>query len=320
MKKFLVVLLALVAVAGAFAQTPALTFGLYGDATVTVAGTDSYAVYTETYLTYKAKDMGLNATVIAQTDKVWDPADGKRLNPAFDIFATPRNYKFWYQVCSAAKISVGVLRETGSARLTSVIEGNGFSTRMANVETGVLAEMNVVKGLTLAVFAPVSAVAPIDNLKNSAVGVSFALPNVASIVGAYKFVNKELSVGLDLKAVKDTTIKAGLKNTGSFGAATVLYGTFGKTMGALSVAVDADFVVKPAAAYGIEGRVEYTMGSYVLGARVWSDNGDAWFNNKNLVLKGYLKRNFAAGDIITGVKYNAGTAVVSMPVDFEISF
>lgn len=185
MKKVLVLLLALVAVGGAFAQTPALAFGMYGDITATAATADSYALYTETYLTYKAKDMGLNATVVGGAD----------------FFATPRNYKFWYQVCPAAKISAGVLREAGSARLTSYIDGNGFSTRMAAVEAGVLAEMTVVPGFTAAAFVPVTGLAPVEDLKKSAFGVSLALPNVATVVAAYRLNGYEASAGVDLKAI-----------------------------------------------------------------------------------------------------------------------
>ncbi len=305
MKKVLVLLLALVAVGGVFAAdpAPALTFGMYGKVTATVATADSYAIYTETYLTYKVKDMGLNATVIG----------------AADIFATPRNYKFWYQVCPAAKISAGLLRE-GPARLASYIDGNGFSTRMANVEAGVLAELTPVQGITAAVFVPVSTAKPLDDLQKSAFGLSFAIPNIATIVSAYRLNGYEFSVGADLKAIKDTTLKAGFKNTGNLGASSVLYGTFGKKVGDLNIGVDADFIVKPAAAYGIEGMVEYTIGSYVLGAVASIDNGDAWYAYNGLWVYPYIKRNFAAGDIKVGVTYNAKTAVIQLPVKFEISF
>lgn len=306
MKKMVVLLLAFAAVAGAFAQTPALTFGMYGDITAKVAATNSYGVYTETYLTYKAKDMGLAATVVAGAD----------------FFATPRNYKFWYQVCSAAKLSAGVLRETGSARLTSYIDGNGFSTRMANVEAGVLAEMNVVKGVTAAVFVPVTASAPATDLGNSAFGASFALPNVATVVASYRLVNKEFAAGVDLKAIKDLTLKAGVKNVGALGATTVLYATLGKKDAALNFGADAAFVVKPTSGYSLKGMVEYTMGSYVLGAKASIDNGNAnaYQSNNALVINPYLKKNFAAGDIKVGVTYNAGTTALALPVDFEISY
>ncbi|MDP2792295.1 MAG: hypothetical protein Q8O15_11140 [Rectinemataceae bacterium] len=306
MKKFLVVLLALVAVGGAFAQTPALTFGMYGDITAKAATLDSYGIYTETYLTYKAKDMGLNATVIGGAD----------------FFATPRNYKFWYQVCSAAKISAGVLRETGSARLTSYIDGNGFSTRMANVEAGVLAEMNLLKGVTLAAFAPVTGVAPLTDLQKSAFGVSLALPNLATVVASYRLNGYEAAAGVDLKVIKGITLKAGFKNTGTLGAATVIYGTFGQSANGLNFGADAAFVMKPTSGYSLKGMVEYTIGSYVLGAKASIDNGNAaaYQSNNALVLNPYVKRNFAAGDIKVGATYNAGTSVITMPVDFEISF
>jgi len=309
MKKFLVVLLALAAVGGAFAQTPALTFGLYGDITATLAATDSYGIYTETYLTYAAKDMGLNATVVGGAD----------------LFATPRNYKFWYQVCSAAKVSVGVIREAGSARLTSYIDGNGFSTRMASVESGVLNEMKILPGvLTASVFIPVTASAPAVDFGNSAFGLSFTLPNVATLVGAYRLNGKEASVGVDLKAIKDVTIRAGLRNIGAFGATTVLYYTAGRNVNGLKLGLDGNFYLKPTAKYSVKALVEYAIGSYVLGGKIWSDNNPAadngWYHANATLVKGYLKRNFAVGDAILGVQYNINTAMFSLPVDFEISF
>ncbi len=310
MKKFLVVLLALAAVGGVFAQTPALTFGLYGDITATLAAKDSYGIYTETYLTYAAKDMGLNATVVSGAD----------------IFNTPRNYKFWYQVCSAAKVSVGVLREAGSARLTSYIDGLGFSTRMASVESGVLNEMKILPGvLTAAVFVPVVTDAtPAVDFGNSAFGVSFTLPNVANVVAAYRLNGKEASIGVDLKAVKDLVIRVGLRNVGAFGAKTVLYYTAGRSANGLKLGVDGYFYLKPTASFGAKALVEYTMGSYVLGGKLWADNNlaadNGWYNKNATFVKAYLKRNFAAGDAILGVQYNISAATFSLPVDFEISF
>jgi hypothetical protein len=348
MKKFLVVLLALVAVGGAFAQTPALTFGMYGDITANpmavvspssadessanwyaAAGKDSYGIYTELYLSYKAKDMGLNATVVGGAD----------------FFATPRNYKFWYQVCSAAKVSAGVLRE-GPARLTSYIDGNGFSTRLANVEAGVLVDMTIIPGLSASVFLPTSGIAVKDEIKRIAAGVSFTLPNVATVVVAYKPYVKsprtgvrvtEVSAGVDLKAVKDLTLKVGVANLGAAGDLVSLYATVGKKAGAVNFGADAVAVLKPVSAYILKAMVEYTMGAYVLGAKASIDNDyyalgitgpegkllpsyGTYQHNGGLVVNPYLKRNFAAGDIKVGMIYYAKTSAIGFPVDFEISY
>lgn len=351
MKKVLVLLLALVAIGGAFAQTPApaLTFGMYGDITAnpsmltgpksadasnalwyTNPGKDEYGIYTETYLSYKAKDIGLSATVIGGAD----------------FFATPRNYKFWYQVCSAAKVSVGMLRE-GPARLTSYIDGNGFSTRLANVEPGIIIDMSVVKGLSASVFVPVWGVAPADEIKRIAAGVSYSIPNIATIVAAYKPYVKtsntgvretEISAGVDVKALKDITVKVGAKNHGSFGNLVAVYGTFGIKVGALNVGADAVAAIKPVAKYSIKGMAEYTLGNYVLGAKASIDNdayslgitdpeGSKFLPNLGayqhvggLVVNPYIKRNFAAGDIKIGMNYYAKTAALTFPIEFEISF
>lgn len=312
MKKVLVLLLALAAVAGVFAQTPALTFGMYSEYYATIAKVDSYDIYNETYLNYKAKDMGFSATVVAKSD----------------FFATPRNYKVWYQVCSAAKLSAGVLRETGSARLTSYVDGNGFSTRMANVQAGVMADMVIVKNmLTLAAFMPLTGVAPLDDAKNGALGVSFSLPNVATIVAAYRAVNQEFSAGVDLKAIKDVTVRAGIANYNlavAPAAKLVLYATLGKKAGDLNLGVDANFVMQPTAKVGIKGLVEYALGTYTLGAEVSYDNSnlaaggatDMWYKAGGLVVNPYLKKAFAAGSIVVGGMYNATTAALSLPITF----
>ncbi|MDP2792294.1 MAG: hypothetical protein Q8O15_11135 [Rectinemataceae bacterium] len=318
MKKILVLAFVLVAAIGAFAQTPALTFGMYGDITAAVASPDSYGIYTETYLAYKAKDMGLSATVVGGAD----------------FFAAPRNYSFWYQWCTGVKLYAGKLRETGSARLTSYIDGNGFSTRMANSQNGVMAYWNSVKNLTVAWFTPVTGVAIGNDFRGSSLGISFAVPSVVTLVTAYRsslnlapLDKNEFSLGADVKAIKDITLKAGLKNVGGiwsisgfFGPTNVLYATFGQTVGDMNYGVDADFTLTPTSAYGIKGLVEYTMGKYVLGAKASIDNGDAWYNNKGLVINPYVKRNFDAGDIVVGLSYNAATTSIELPVDFEISF
>ncbi len=318
MKKILVLAFALVAVVGAFAQTPALTFGLYGDITATAASTDSYGIYTETYLSYKAKDMGFAATVVGGAD----------------LFASPRNYSFWYQWCTGIKVYAGKLREAGNARLTSYIDGNGFSTRLANAQEGVMVYWDAVKNLTVATFTPVSGSSIVKDLRASSLGISFAIPNVATFVTAYRSPNNllpgtdnELSFGADVKAIKDVTFKVGLTNSGGFwsiskffGPTTVLYTTLGKTDGAMNYALDANFSLRPTSAYGVRGRIEYTMGNYVLGTKVTVDNGDSWYDNNGLVINPYIKRNFDMGDIIVGISYNAATTDLQLPVDFEISF
>lgn len=308
----------MVAVAGAFAQAPVLTFGLYGDITATLAATDSYGIYTETYLSYKNKDMGLSATVVSGAD----------------IFASPRNYSFWYEWCTGIKISAGKLRETGNARLTSFIDGNGFSTRLANSKTGVMAYWNSVPNLTVAWFLPVSTIAPAVDFRASSAGISYAIPNVATLVAAYRSpynsdatITNELSFGADIKTIKDTTLKIGYANMGGFwsfanffGPTNMLYATFGRTDGALKYGIDFNYKMAVAAVYGIKGMVEYTMGTYVLGTKVSTDNGDAWNENNALVINPYIQKNFEVGDVKVGLTYNAGTTIFAFPVDFEISF
>lgn len=334
MKKVIMAIFALALVTGVFAQTPALTFGMYGDITAEVSSTNSYGIYSETYLSYKAKDMGFNATVIAQTGKTWDEV--KRVNSPFDVFGSPRNYKFWYTLCNGLKVSAGNLREAGPARLTSYIDGNGFSTRMANVQEGLMIDSTAVKNVAISWFTPSTASSPVTDLKASSLGIAYTIPSTAKIVAEYRsslpLLPNEASLGVDLLIIKDTTLKAGFKNTGGvfsfsgfMGPNNYLYATWGKAQGDMNYGVDANVQMTGSVPgfspiYGIKGMVEYTMGDYVLGAKVSADNGDPWYGNGGLFVNPYVKRNFAAGDIVVGITYDASTTNISLPVDFELSF
>lgn len=327
MKKFLVVIFALTVAVGVFAAdpVPALSFGMYTDITATIAKADSYDIYNETYLSYKNKDMGFNATVVAKAD----------------FFAAPRNYAIWYQWCNGFKIYAGKLREAGSARLTSYIDGNGFSTRLANVQEGVMVYWDAVKDLTVAWFTPITGQGPWSSFRASSLGLSYKLPNLGTIVAAYRSsVNpgpgsapNEASFGVDLKVVKDTTLKFGYRNTEGaiwpvskfLGPNNFLYFTYGKVAGDLNLGVDVNFQLTGAALgfkpiYGLEGMVEYTMGDYVLGVLASVDNGDAWYGYNGFFINPYIKKSFSVGALYAGLTYDATTASFTMPLDFELSY
>lgn len=326
MKKFLVVIFALAVAAGAFAAdpAPALNFGMYTDITATVATTDAYDIYNETYLSYKAKDMGFNATVVAKAD----------------FFAAPRNYAIWYQWCNGLKIYAGKLREAGSARLTSYIDGNGFSTRLANVQQGVMVYWDAVKDFTVAWFTPVTGLGPMTSFKASSLGLSYKLANVGTIVASYRSTisagpgsdPNESALGMDLKVIKDTTLKFGYKNTEGFftlsqffGPNNFLYFTYGKTAGDLNFGLDVNLQLTGALlgfkpSYGLEGMVEYTMGDYLIGLIASVDNGDAWYGYNGVFINPYVKKSFSMGAIYAGLTYDTNTAAFALPLDFELSY
>ncbi len=303
MKKLIVLLLALTMVGAVFAQDakPALTFGLYGDAVAnlydsTSATTGSWsALYSETYFNYKAKDMGFSATTIGSSD----------------FFAAVRNWSFYYNV-GPVKMLIGKLRETGGARLTSYIDGNGFSTRIANVEEGI--ELTgTMSGVTASVFAPIG-----TNDYKVAAGLAYAVPNVVTVVGAYRMVNSELSVGVDVKAVKGLVAKVGFKNLPT---ANYIYATAGSSalVKGLDLGLDADYNLTTSK-FGAKVMVEKAFDPYAVGITASYDNGDAWYGNSGFAVNPYVQMNFAAGDIILGVTYNAVTGAIAIPLECEISF
>jgi len=304
MKKLIVLLLAFAMVGAVSAQAaaPALTFGMYGDAVAnlydsTSATTGSWsALYSETYFNYKAKDMGFSATTIGSTD----------------FFAAVRNWSFYYNV-GPVKFLIGKLRETGGARLTSYVDGNGFSTRIANVEEGVELTGSM-SGFTASLFAPIG-----TNDYKVAGGLAYAVPNLVTVVGAYRMVNSELSVGVDVKAVKGLTARLGYKNVA--GTSNYIYATAGSSslVKDLTLGLDADFALETTK-YGAKAWAEMAFAPYAVGAYASYDNGDAWYGNSGFAVNPYVKMNFTAGDVILGVTYNAVTGNIAIPLECEISF
>lgn len=304
MKKLIVLLLALTMVGAVFAQDakPALTFGMYGDAVAnlydsTAANVGSWsALYSETYFNYKAKDMGFSATTIGSSD----------------FFAAVRNWSFYYNV-GPVKFLIGKLRETGGARLTSYIDGNGFSTRIANVEEGIELTGSM-SGVTASVFAPIG-----TNDYKVAAGLAYAVPNVVTVVGGYRMVNQEAWVGADVKAVKGLVAKVGFKNVA--GTTNYLYATAGSSalVKGLDLGLDANYNLT-ASTYGVRGKVEKAFDPYAVGVVASFDNNDGWYKYNGFAVNPYAKMNFAAGDIIIGVTYDTASGNIAIPLECEISF
>jgi hypothetical protein len=319
MKKLLAVLLALCVIGGvAFAEDakPALTFGAYGDITATAIDNSSktgYDVYTEAYFNYAAKNFGFSATAIGSAGTAGVTAD------TWDMFGALRNYSFYYTINDGmVKILAGRLRETGSVRLTSVIDGNGFSTRIANVATGVAVVAKPVTGLVVSAFVPFAGNAVGTDYAKTNFGVAYLVPDVANIVGGYLLGSKELWVGADVKAVKDLTLKVGYKNASS---TNYIYATAGKAIDKLTVNLDADVVLASALGFGVQVQGEYAVSDALsAGAKVKFDNGDSWYKNKGVEVIPYAQFNFGASDIKVSFDYNQGKNTWSLPVEFELNY
>lgn len=297
MKKLIVLLLAFALVGAVFAEDKpaALTFGsymeAYGDFTQGTANT----LYNETYLNYSSGGVALSATVVAGED----------------LFAQVRNYALSYQLMPAVKVYFGRLRETGGARLTSYIDGNGFSTRIANVQNGLMFTA-ADKGFGIALFSP------LDTAANTNFGASVSLPNVAKFVGGYRGGNGELWVGADVSALKNVTARVGYKYlTGT--KASYVYATVGssKLVKDLDLGVDANIAI--GSGYGVKGKVEYSVDPYAVGVLASYDNGsDTWYKNGGFNVNPYVKLNYAQGDVCVGISYDVASATFGVPFYCEL--
>jgi hypothetical protein len=348
MKKILVALLVLACMGFvAFAQDakPVATFGQYMDLTASYNGVTpnmTYGVYNETYFNFSAAEFGFSATVVSGAD----------------LFAQPRNYAISYKTkdMMGLTIKAGMLRETGGARFTSYIDGNGFSTRMANVSSGVLATIKPVAGLVVSVFQPYTGSS--KDLGGENFVAQYSLPDLADIAVGYRMQGTaEFNVGASIKAVKDLTAIAGFRMTlpTSGTGKQYIYLTAGSSalVPGVDVGLDADIVLASTLGYGAKVYAQYSMSPFDFGIKVSYDNAsDAWYNNgssagtSSAVLNGdgtitvtpasaavaavggvvvnpYVRWNFGASDIKVGVNYDArvtGAGALSIPIDFELSY
>jgi hypothetical protein len=297
MKKLIVLLLTIAMVGAVFAedQKAVATFGAYLDASGNFMDGAGPSLYSETYYNYSSGGVGFSATVVG----------------AEDIFKQVRNYSVSYQVLPELKVLAGRLRE-GDARLTSYIDGNGFSTRVANVQNGLMGKISYM-GVGLGVFST------LDKIDNTNIALSYTIKDVAKLVGGYLGTSKEFWAGADVLAVKGVTARVGFRHTTS---ANYIYATAGSSslVDKLTLGLDADAKLSPFK-FGVQGKAEYALtDKYSVGAKVWYDNGDAWYGNNGLAAKGYGVINFAQGDIIVGAKYDVASKTFSIPFDFEVWF
>ena len=299
MKKLIVLLLTIAMVGAVFAeeQKAVATFGGYLDASGDFMDGAGPGLYSETYYNYSSGGVGFSATIVG----------------AEDIFATVRNYSLSYQVIPELKVLVGRLRETGGARLTSYIDGNGFSTRIANVQNGLMGQVSYM-GVGLAVFST------LDKFENTNVGLSYTVKDIAKIVGGYLGTSKEVWVSADVLAVKGLTARVGFRNVSS---KSYIYATAGSSsfVENLDLGLDADVVLATTVAFGAKAKAEYALtDKYSAGAIVSYDNGDAWIGNNGINGKVYGVMNFPNGDIVLGLQYDVASGTFSIPFDFEVSF
>lgn len=226
MKKLIVLLLSIAMVGAVFAQeaapvTPKVSGYFYAsvnavDVETPKGGSASWdqnlgdGQYATVGLSYTEKAYGFSGTVEFYNDAI---------NSKF------RDYTVWAKPFGdIAKLSAGKLRN-GDYRLTSVVDGAGFNTRIANAEYGIMAQVYPIKGLSIGVFdwidsTGVATTATFDNLN---FGASYSLEGIGKFVGAAKrntvIVNSttpttvltdEYFLGFDLKAVEGLTARAGV--------------------------------------------------------------------------------------------------------------
>lgn len=319
MKKLIVLLLAIAMVGAVFAddQKAVATFGAYLDASGDFMDGAGPSLYSETYYNYSSGGVGFSATAIGGTGKYLVDWNTTTSVPVYktteDIFGLLRNYSVSYQVLPELKVLAGRLRETGGARLTSYVDGNGFSTRMANVQNGLMGQVSY-QGFGLAVFST------LDKIDNTNIGLSYTAKGVAKLVAGYLGTAKEFWAGADVLAVKGVTARLGFRNTTT---KNYIYATAGSSalVDKLDLGLDADVVLATPFAFGAKVKAQYALtDKYSAGVKVSYDNGDAWYNNKGLNAKAYGVINFAQGDIVLGAQYDAASKTFSIPFDFEVWF
>lgn len=334
MKKLVVLLLAFAVAAGAFAQAaPAVTIGNYLDVVATPYSSDTgntgYAAYTETYLNYSNGPFAWSATAIGSKSSSWveTPAKSKiyvwtesTATGAWDMLPSFRNYKMSYKIIPEVTVMAGRLRE-GPARLASYVDGNGFSTRLANSTAGVMVQAAPVAGLTAAAFVPMLGGAVATDFGKANFGASYAVPNLVTAVAGYRLENKELYVGADVKAVKGLVAKVGFLNNGGT-SKNYIYATAGSSslVKGVNVGVDADYNLTDSK-FGVraDGKVAVAKDIQAC-ATVTYDNGDDWYGKNAFQVQPYLQAAFGPGTIYAGVLYNSATGAVSIPLEFEAAF
>ncbi len=306
MKKLLVLLLALTMVGAAFAADPAMTFGMYGEFVATNFeddGTTEYTEYAELYVNYKADDMGFSMTAISDGDH--------------DFFKEPRNYSVYFNLFDGkAKLYAGVLRETGDVRLTSFIEGNGFSTRIANVDAGWMLKVMPIDGLVAAAFVPMTGADTGDDFGAASFGAGYTVTDMVKVVFSYKLDDEELAIGADLLMVEGLTARVGFKNAADVN---YIYATAGYTMDALTFGLDAALTLDDPFEYGFEVQAEYGMDPFAFGVLAsYGSDSAAWFSG-GVALYPYATMTFSAGWLELGFQLNADETW-SIPLLFGLDF
>ena len=323
MKKLVVLLLALSMVVGAaFAQDkPAMSFSMYSEWYAGLYSSADKTIMDGSYTTltaaYKADDISF-----ALTTQTSAASTGQ------DFFTTPRDWYVSYKMFDGkVTLSYGDLRMDGGARLTSYIEGNGFSTRLANADknNGAMVKVDAIEGLSIAVFAPLTGI--MDDYASTSFGVGYTIADIAKIVASYRMANDELAIGVDLKAVENLTARVGFKYIMNDPADDVsyIYATAGYVMDALDLGLDAAIGLETETVFGVEAQAAYNMDPFTFALCVSYGNDDRgtsatnWFGD-GAVIYPYLVRHFSAGDIEAGFKYETADKAWSIPVTFYLSF
>lgn len=185
----------------------------------------------------------------------------------------------------------------------------GFSTRIANAETGVMAQVLPAKNFSLGAFIPI----PIA--KQSA-EITYSRPNFGLqwIVGDLAIIksslrleplsngNREASIGASLTAIKNFGLTLGYTYRDVTMENDFFLDTFWRA-GPITLNAFADLnIVDTDLFYGGKINAEYTFPTipFTLGGSVSYGNGDVWYND-SLEIYPYLRYNFSGSSVQTGV-------------------
>lgn len=326
MKKLLVALLALAAIGtmvaaqnapAAIGQVGMWNYGevrLYNNAGNTNLGPGwvKGGLYNNMTLSYSGKNVTWTQT------QEWDQ-DG--------ALPTFRNFGATFKLFNGmAKLDVGKLRTGFEYRWTN-FDAAGFSTRLANKDSGFGVRLYPMDGFSVGAFVPVPLAdqAVGTTYGNTSFGASYAIKDMATVVASYKGNTgaKEFFVGADVKAVSGLGLKLGFLDKLDAKSMSVEANT-SYTVSGIALQAYGDVNLATATTYGAKVDASYAVAStpFTVGANFSYDNGDAWIGNNGIGFSGYANMDVDGNTVGLAfpVTVISGVTAYNVNLNYTVSF
>jgi hypothetical protein len=206
-----------------------------------------------------------------------------------------------------AALTAGKVWSDGGWRFAN-FDTTGFSTRVANGETGVLVRLVPWKGVSLGAFVPVPVAAQGMDVTFSRTnfGAGWAIGDAGALRASWRLEpdaggSRELALGARLTAVPSLVLTVGWRNLAAAKENDIFldasYGLAGVSLRAFADCnwIDAGFF------YGGKAQVEYPLPRtpFVLGTVLSYGNGDAWYD-KGFDVNPYARYVFGQSSVQVG--------------------